>query len=360
MNARALYDYGARNEKELSFSQGDILDVVEKTPDGNWWHGFHKGTSGYIPVSYVEITELQAVPTPPTRRSSVQKRPPSEGEASPPTVTSPSHAATSVLQSVEEEGKEEAGMRVEKEKEEEKEEEVKEKEEVKVKEEKLEVKPPVPVEQPPADNKTRVKVEGPTFVPGTAPASGKEKPKKVEVSVAPGSVSKLTQRFLQETQPAPAHTPAPPQKTVLVGPHTHSKRLSAEISSKKEVETPPRSNSGASGLRPSHPAPPPIKPKPPGVMEREAPGPSPFPIMSHDSHVSASPLQKAVLHHQQASSKPTPIKKGGPFKGSYKKSLPTSKPPIPSKPAAPPVPSQALQAELRQQLSHRKHEDVGK
>ena len=344
MNARALYDYSARNEKELTFSQGDIVEVVEKTPDGNWWHGFHKGVSGYIPVSYVEITEILAVPTPPLRRSSMQKPDPPDKQASPPTpeVMSPTHGTP--LQVVAEEGKEEVDRSAV-----EKKTEV-EKVEGKV-EEKLDVKPP---EQIIADSKPKTEAPASPSV-----STVKDKPKKVNIPVAAGSVSKLKQRFKPQEAHQQLPPPPPPQKTVLVGPHGHTsqyRRLSAEIPSRKEGEPPPRSNSGASSLRSTH-APPPLKPKPPGVGDRDAPAPA-FPIMSHDSHVSASPLQKAHLQQQQALSKPTNVKKSGAFKGSYKKKDGAGKPPIPSKPAAPPTPPQAqFQAELRQQLIHRKHED---
>ena len=81
----ALYDYTARSEKELSFKKGDQLQVIEKTPDSNWWDGFHEGKRGFIPVSYVEIAELQssdsvtmktssmAIPQPPQRMSSIHR-----------------------------------------------------------------------------------------------------------------------------------------------------------------------------------------------------------------------------------------------------------------------------------------------
>ena len=29
--------------KELSFEKGSMLDVIEKTPDVNWWDRFHQG-----------------------------------------------------------------------------------------------------------------------------------------------------------------------------------------------------------------------------------------------------------------------------------------------------------------------------
>lgn len=75
MTVKAIYNYTARNQKELTFSAGDILHVTEKTSDGNWWDGFHDSVRGYIPVAYVEIMEVRTAvksPLPPARRSSTQ------------------------------------------------------------------------------------------------------------------------------------------------------------------------------------------------------------------------------------------------------------------------------------------------
>ena len=58
MSAKALYDYKARSEHELTFKRGDVLQVIEKTPDGNWWDAFIQGRRGYIPVAFVETTGL--------------------------------------------------------------------------------------------------------------------------------------------------------------------------------------------------------------------------------------------------------------------------------------------------------------
>lgn len=77
MTVKAIYNYAARNQKELSFSAGEILQVTEKTGDGNWWDGFHDGQRGYIPVTYVEIMEVRSTlksPLPPERKSSNQQK----------------------------------------------------------------------------------------------------------------------------------------------------------------------------------------------------------------------------------------------------------------------------------------------
>lgn len=54
--ARAMFDFGAEEEGEISFRKGDILIVTEK-PDPNWWVGFIDGDTvqGHFPSTYVEV-----------------------------------------------------------------------------------------------------------------------------------------------------------------------------------------------------------------------------------------------------------------------------------------------------------------
>lgn len=56
-----LYDYRAQNEKELSLREGDILCVLEKPADDDWWKAKKKGNSledeepvGLVPNNYIE------------------------------------------------------------------------------------------------------------------------------------------------------------------------------------------------------------------------------------------------------------------------------------------------------------------
>lgn len=35
---RALYDYDAQSDLELSFKEGDLITILEKD-DSGWWHG---------------------------------------------------------------------------------------------------------------------------------------------------------------------------------------------------------------------------------------------------------------------------------------------------------------------------------
>uniref|UniRef100_A0A672FCH3 Si:dkey-40c11.2 n=1 Tax=Salarias fasciatus TaxID=181472 RepID=A0A672FCH3_SALFA len=51
---RALYDYQAEDESEISFEPGDIIKDVE-TVDKAWWRGWSKdGRQGLFPANYVE------------------------------------------------------------------------------------------------------------------------------------------------------------------------------------------------------------------------------------------------------------------------------------------------------------------
>jgi len=114
---------------------------------------------------------------------------------------------------------------------------------------------------------------------------------------------------------------------------------------------PRRSSEGNKTQMKSSGVPPPIKPKPEKEMIS---GATPFPIMSHDANVSASPLQKAHLQQQVGQVKKPLIaaKKTSVLRSSGKGKKP-DKPPLPSKPSAPPrgsAPTIQLQAELAAKL----------
>ena len=49
---RAAYAYAAQNDDELTFDEGDTLDVYEV--DGDWLLAAHGGQYGLIPANYVE------------------------------------------------------------------------------------------------------------------------------------------------------------------------------------------------------------------------------------------------------------------------------------------------------------------
>lgn len=50
---RALYDFEAQGDDELSFVAGDVLTITEELPD--WYQGELNGDSGIFPANYVEL-----------------------------------------------------------------------------------------------------------------------------------------------------------------------------------------------------------------------------------------------------------------------------------------------------------------
>lgn len=64
---KASYDYKPQGEGELDISEGDILYVLEKSTEDDWWKAKKKATSdnddeptGLIPCNYIE--EVRHVP----------------------------------------------------------------------------------------------------------------------------------------------------------------------------------------------------------------------------------------------------------------------------------------------------------
>eukprot|EP01102_Stenamoeba_stenopodia_P010425 TRINITY_DN313_c0_g1_i3.p1 TRINITY_DN313_c0_g1~~TRINITY_DN313_c0_g1_i3.p1 ORF type:complete len:1065 (+),score=294.08 TRINITY_DN313_c0_g1_i3:655-3849(+) len=51
--AKALYDYDAGTDDELTFREGDVLIIHQKDP-GGWWEGELGGRRGWIPANYVQ------------------------------------------------------------------------------------------------------------------------------------------------------------------------------------------------------------------------------------------------------------------------------------------------------------------
>ncbi|XP_041831619.1 intersectin-2a isoform X2 [Melanotaenia boesemani] len=50
-----MYDYTAANQDELSFSKGQLINILDKTnPD--WWKGEANGVIGLLPTNYVKMT----------------------------------------------------------------------------------------------------------------------------------------------------------------------------------------------------------------------------------------------------------------------------------------------------------------
>ncbi|KAJ9600377.1 hypothetical protein L9F63_009305, partial [Diploptera punctata] len=51
--AKALYDYTAQDLDEISFKEGDIIEI-QKEHEGGWWEGRLRGKSGLLPANYIE------------------------------------------------------------------------------------------------------------------------------------------------------------------------------------------------------------------------------------------------------------------------------------------------------------------
>ena len=52
----ALYDYEAQQQGDLSFSAGDVIEIITRTNDQNeWWTGRVSGREGQFPGNYVEL-----------------------------------------------------------------------------------------------------------------------------------------------------------------------------------------------------------------------------------------------------------------------------------------------------------------
>eukprot|EP00043_Microstomoeca_roanoka_P019877 m.231236 g.231236 ORF g.231236 m.231236 type:complete len:381 (-) comp17064_c3_seq1:1493-2635(-) len=56
IRARALYDYQAEEEGELTFDPEDIITDIEMIDEG-WWRGSFNGAVGLFPANYVEVIE---------------------------------------------------------------------------------------------------------------------------------------------------------------------------------------------------------------------------------------------------------------------------------------------------------------
>ncbi|XP_076834688.1 intersectin-2b [Brachyhypopomus gauderio] len=58
----AIYDYVAANQDELSFSQSQIINVLDKN-DPDWWKGELNGVTGLFPTNYVKMTTSDSDPS---------------------------------------------------------------------------------------------------------------------------------------------------------------------------------------------------------------------------------------------------------------------------------------------------------
>ncbi|KAK6009994.1 SH3 domain protein, partial [Ostertagia ostertagi] len=49
---RALYDYEARTDQEMSFAEGDLLYVSDSGPNDDWLPAACGGKKGLVPANY--------------------------------------------------------------------------------------------------------------------------------------------------------------------------------------------------------------------------------------------------------------------------------------------------------------------
>ena len=334
MTVKAIYNYTARNQKELTFSAGDILQVTEKTSDGNWWDGFHNGIRGYIPVAYVEIMEVRTAvksPLPPARRSSTQvgvdeidsgpnKSAELQRQQSAP-VASPSTSDKEASPQPDQPASEQIEP----------------------------AKQPTSVVSPTHRPQTvsTIKEENlsqprsPTPEMSTFKIAGQSstlppKPKEVITPTAPpkvpstGNVKDKMAQFLSSSQPS-GRPPSPGHRRMKS--EGSNLDTGSKVKELKEAYNP--------AAREAHPPPPTTRPKPrpmpsaditrsKEVLEQNIN----FPIVPHSSGVGASPLQK--MHYDvQAQQKPAVLTKPkGSFRSKPKK--PTKPAPLAPQPTAPP------------------------
>ena len=88
--AKALYDYEARAQDELSFKRHEIITVLGKDEEDEGWYigTSSSGAKGLFPVNYVKVLEEAAAPSP----AAFTKAPPAAAPA--PTATAPAPAAS--------------------------------------------------------------------------------------------------------------------------------------------------------------------------------------------------------------------------------------------------------------------------
>lgn len=53
MKAKAVFDFEAAEDNELSFKSGDLITLLERSY-GDWWTGMCQGKVGICPRTYVE------------------------------------------------------------------------------------------------------------------------------------------------------------------------------------------------------------------------------------------------------------------------------------------------------------------
>lgn len=57
VKAKATYEYMASNADEMSFGEGEVVDVVEREEDEAWWKAEKGGVVYIVPASYLEVED---------------------------------------------------------------------------------------------------------------------------------------------------------------------------------------------------------------------------------------------------------------------------------------------------------------
>lgn len=58
---QALYSYTALHSDELTFQEGELLELTEKVDGGSWWRATYKGQTGLAPANYIELIKKPVV-----------------------------------------------------------------------------------------------------------------------------------------------------------------------------------------------------------------------------------------------------------------------------------------------------------
>jgi len=56
IGAKALYDYDAENPDDLSFKEGEFINVLDQSDPSGWWEGELNGKRGFFPSNFVELS----------------------------------------------------------------------------------------------------------------------------------------------------------------------------------------------------------------------------------------------------------------------------------------------------------------
>ena len=91
---RALFDYEAQSETEISFKTHDAFTVIDKDEHGVWWKAKKDVKEGWFPgASYVKIVDLGVGPPPPTPPRPGGATTPSSVPPATPTAAKPNYPA---------------------------------------------------------------------------------------------------------------------------------------------------------------------------------------------------------------------------------------------------------------------------